>query len=88
MNHPILFAWVSYELFKRKLYIMKKIKIILLILCALFVLPYQVFALQKVEVANPVFTFDPVPEGPHVSHEFIIKNTGDTLLNIEKVSPP
>ena len=42
----------------------------------------------KVEVDNSVFTFDTVPEGVGVSHDFIIKNSGDTLLKILKVAPP
>ncbi|MBU8847944.1 MAG: DUF1573 domain-containing protein [Desulfobacterales bacterium] len=40
------------------------------------------------KVDNPVFTFEKVPEGVHVHHEFIIKNSGDTLLHIENVLPP
>ncbi len=51
-------------------------------------LPYMAFAQQKAEIANPVHTFDPVPEGVHIDHTFIVKNTGDTVLRIEKVSPP
>jgi len=51
-------------------------------------MPYNALAVQKVEVVNSVFTFDPVPEGVHVSHEFIIKNTGDVMLNILSVLPP
>ncbi|MCF6247260.1 MAG: DUF1573 domain-containing protein [Desulfobacula sp.] len=39
-------------------------------------------------IDNPVFTFDTIPEGFHLDHEFIIKNTGDTELNIENVLPP
>jgi hypothetical protein len=39
-------------------------------------------------IDNPVFTFEAVPDGVHVTHEFIIKNAGDTLLHITNVKPP
>lgn len=42
-------------------------------------------------VAVPVaskFEFEPMPEGQGLTHEFIIKNTGDTDLNILGVIPP
>nr|NJM04116.1 DUF1573 domain-containing protein [Desulfobacula sp.] len=29
-----------------------------------------------------------MPEGAHVEHTFTVKNTGDAVLRIEKVSPP
>jgi hypothetical protein len=67
---------------------MKKKTILMIIFLFGLVLPYMAFAQQKAEIANPVFTFDPVPEGVHVDHVFIVKNTGDTILRIEKVSPP
>ena len=67
---------------------MKKINIIIAMLFGLFCLPYQGMAQQKVEIDNPIFTFESVPEGVHVIHEFIIKNTGDTLLHIINVLPP
>lgn len=67
---------------------MKNKIIIIATLFALFCLPYQAIGQQKLEIENPVFTFDSVPDGLHVTHEFILKNTGDTLLKIEKVSPP
>lgn len=37
---------------------------------------------------DPVYTFETVPEGTRVTHEFVIKNTGDTLLTIIDVLPP
>ncbi|MFH2061121.1 MAG: hypothetical protein ABIJ59_19830 [Pseudomonadota bacterium] len=39
-------------------------------------------------VPEPVYTFETIPEGTHVTHEFVIKNTGDTLLTIIDVLPP
>lgn len=67
---------------------MKKKTIIAVMLVALFCLPYPCMAQQSVEIDHPVFTFESVPEGVHVTHEFIIKNSGDTLLHIENVLPP
>lgn len=67
---------------------MKKKTILMTIFLFGLAFPYMAFAQQKAEIANPVFTFDPVPEGVHVDHVFIVKNTGDTILRIEKVSPP
>ena len=79
---------------------MKKINIIMGILFIVFCLVCQGIALEKVKpdgelavkpevkIDQPVFTFESVPEGIHVSHEFVIKNTGNALLRIEKVLPP
>jgi len=36
-------------------------------------------------VADKEFRFDPLPEGAMVYHTFMIKNTGDEILNIKKV---
>ncbi len=36
----------------------------------------------------PVFEFEPVSEGQSFTHDFIIKNMGDALLNIIRVQPP
>jgi hypothetical protein len=84
--------------------IMKKTNIILVILFFVFCLAHQGMAQEKntpeikptvksevkpeIKIDNPVFTFESVPEGVHVLHEFIVKNTGDTLLHIENVLPP
>ncbi len=58
--------------------------IIFLLICW----PCQLLAAPKVRVENPVFTFESIPEGLFVLHEFIIKNTGDTPLIIDDVLPP
>lgn len=42
----------------------------------------------KVQVDQPVHTFESIPEGKHVSHTFIVKNSGDAVLNITGVKPP
>jgi len=67
---------------------MKKITIFIVALFWLFCLPYQLVAQPQVLVENPVFTFETIPEGVNVEHEFIIKNTGDTILHINNVLPP
>ena len=67
---------------------MKKKTILMAVLLLALASPCLLIAQQKAEISNPVFTFDPVPEGVHVDHTFIVKNTGDTVLKIEKVSPP
>lgn len=36
----------------------------------------------------PSFEFEPVLEGQHLTHDFIIKNQGDAPLNIVGVQPP
>lgn len=59
------------------------------VLFVLLIVSVQVCtAAPKAELVNPVFTFDPLPEGQGLTHEFIIKNTGDAPLNILSVLPP
>ena len=67
---------------------MKKKTVMAVILFALFFLTHQGLAQPEVVIDQPVFTFESVPEGGHVPHEFLIKNTGDTLLHINNVLPP
>ncbi len=67
---------------------MKKINIIIAILFIPMFLAYQAMAQPKVLIDNPVFTFESVPDGVHVTHEFKVKNVGDTLLHITNVKPP
>jgi hypothetical protein len=67
---------------------MEKNAILTAVLFLILAFPYMGVAQQKAEIANPVYTFDPVPDGVYIDHTFIVKNTGDTLLRIEKVSPP
>lgn len=61
---------------------------LLMFFLGLLICPYTGMAGSKIEIYEPVFQFDPVPEGVLVSHSFVIKNTGDALLRIEKVTPP
>ncbi|MDA8134499.1 MAG: hypothetical protein M0T82_07735 [Desulfobacteraceae bacterium] len=67
---------------------MKQKMLLITVLMMFLAFPYAGMALQKADIIDPVFTFQPVPEGVHIDHTFIVKNTGDTLLRIEKVSPP
>jgi hypothetical protein len=47
-----------------------------------------VWAGPRAVITELVFEFKNVPEGQKVSHEYVIKNNGDALLKIVKVSPP
>ena len=67
---------------------MKNKLIITIMLFALFCLPFPGMTQPEVSIQDPVYTFETVPEGVNVPHEFIVKNTGDTLLHIEDVLPP
>ncbi len=67
---------------------MKKKILLTAVLIFILVFPYTGIAKPRTEIVDPVFTFEPVPEGVHVSNTFIVKNTGDTVLTIEKVVPP
>ncbi len=67
---------------------MKQKMSIVIVFFVLFFLTHQGLAQPKIFIDNPVFTFESVPERVHVSHTFIIKNTGDTLLHIDNVLPP
>ncbi|MCK5836964.1 MAG: hypothetical protein KAH09_06825 [Desulfobacula sp.] len=66
---------------------MKK-KIIITIVFVVFCMAHQGMAQPRVLVDGPVFTFESVPEGVHVLHEFKVKNIGDTALHIDNVLPP
>ena len=39
-------------------------------------------------IDEPVYTFEPMPDGVHISHEFKIKNSGNAVLKIINVKPP
>ncbi len=67
---------------------MKKNLILSFLVMVLIVSAQVCTAAPRAELVNPVFTFDPVPDGQPLTHEFIIKNTGDAPLNILSVLPP
>ena len=62
--------------------------IFITVIAWLLFLPFLASAKPKVWIDNPVFTFEAIPEGVNVPHEFIIKNIGDSLLKIDNVLPP
>lgn len=68
----------------------KKIYILAFVLAIMF--PCLVSNAQGLEpklvIDEPVYVFDPVPEGEHVSHVFILRNTSDKVIRITKVQPP
>lgn len=67
---------------------MKKKIILTAILMVLSFLPQQGWAQPKSLIESPVFTFESIPEGVSIAHEFIVKNIGDTILHINNVLPP
>ena len=52
----------------------------------LFLFPPVLSAGPSVEVTGAKYEFDAVPEGTHVEHSFVIRNTGDAPLHIRKVN--
>ena len=67
---------------------MKKIFIILMVFSFGVLLALPCSATPKAAPVNSVFEFSSLPEGEKIIHDFIIRNTGDTLLHITHVLPP
>ncbi len=67
---------------------MRKFSLITAALLVLCLMSSWAIAGPVAVIDEPVFTFKSVPEGTRIEHVFIIKNTGDTDLNIENVLPP
>ncbi len=68
---------------------MKSINFIIISLfLVIFACPVHVQAAPRAVPVAPVFQFEPVLEGVHVTHDFIIQNQGDAPLNITGVRPP
>ncbi len=67
---------------------MKKVWIALVVFFGLISFLPMCWAGPKAVFVEPVFEFDPLIEGQSVTHQFVVKNQGDTPLNIIKVSPP
>jgi len=40
-----------------------------------------------IEIAEPTYDFGEAMEDAEISHDFMVKNTGKAVLQIEKVSP-
>ncbi len=67
---------------------MRKLFNVLTILLAVGLFCLPVSAAPKASPLDAVFEFSPLPEGEKIHHEFIVRNTGDTVLNITKVLTP
>jgi hypothetical protein len=52
----------------------------------LFLFPLLLYAQPSVKVDRSTYEFDPVPEGTQIEHSYVIKNTGDIPLHIQKVN--
>ncbi len=48
--------------------------------------PQKTVSVPSVWLAETVHEFKPVPDGIIVSHDFVIKNTGDAVLTLSKIS--
>ena len=67
---------------------MRKIFIILTVFFAAGFFSLPAGAVPKAVPVDPVFEFSSLPEGEKISHEFIVRNTGDTVLTITSVLTP
>ncbi len=68
---------------------MKYLKFIIIsAFLVIFAGPAYVWAGPVAVPVAPFFEFEPVLEGQSLTHDFIIKNQGDTPLNITSVRPP
>jgi hypothetical protein len=68
--------------------LMKKINFIMAILFMLSCIASVVSAQSVAVIDNPVYNFGKVTAGMPVSHDFIIKNQGDSTLHIINIKPP
>ncbi|THB74386.1 MAG: DUF1573 domain-containing protein [Desulfobacteraceae bacterium] len=66
---------------------MKKLIVSLALSAAMVLWTIPTLAAPVAELKDKSFEFETVREGEYVLHEFHIKNTGDTVLNIKKVVP-
>jgi hypothetical protein len=67
---------------------MRKLLIMLAVFAAVGVFSLPAGAAPGAVPVDAVFEFSPLPEGEKVHHEFIVRNTGDTILNITGVLTP
>jgi len=67
---------------------MRKLFISLAVFVAVGFCSLPVGAAPVAVPVDAVFEFSPLPEGEKIIHEFIVRNTGDTILNITNVLPP
>ncbi|MBU0973615.1 MAG: DUF1573 domain-containing protein [Proteobacteria bacterium] len=67
---------------------MKKLSIILIVFLTIVLNVMPCGAVSKAVPVDPVFEFSSLPEGENIVHEFVVRNAGDTPLNITDVLPP
>ena len=70
-----------------------RIPISVFLLLFLLVLPSASFggnnaAVPIASIINPDYHFDPVVDGTKIIHEFIIKNSGNSILDVTNVNTP
>ncbi|MDD9300844.1 MAG: hypothetical protein HUK40_00265 [Desulfobacter sp.] len=67
---------------------MKKSLLIFMVAAVFTLCTTMGYAKPKAVFVNPTFEFSPLAEGQGITHEFVVKNLGDTPLNILSVIPP
>ena len=67
---------------------MRKLSIILIVFLTIVLNVMPCAAVSKAVPVDPVFEFSSLPEGENILHEFVVRNAGDTPLNITDVLPP
>ena len=67
---------------------MKKLILIFITAAFIFTAGLTVEAAPVAQVPSPIHQLEPIPEGTHIDHTFIVKNPGDTVLKILNVLPP
>jgi len=67
---------------------MKKVLMIPTVFLAVVLFGLPCGATPKAVPVDAVFEFTSLPEGENITHVYIVRNTGDTDLNITNVLPP
>jgi hypothetical protein len=67
---------------------MRKLLMIPTVFLAVVLFGLPCGATPKAVPVEAVFEFSSLPEGEKITHEFIVRNIGDTDLNITNVLPP
>ncbi len=47
----------------------------------------SVVAAPRLDILNPVFEFDTIPQGKQLEHKYILRNVGDEELEIQRIVP-
>lgn len=47
----------------------------------------SVVAAPRLDILNPVFEFDTIPQGEQLEHKYILRNVGDEELEIQRIIP-